>query len=131
MTIPLGTELDFDNGTRGRASGAEHLFAAHHDLDRSPRFLRQHIGKRLEADDRFATKAAADLGRDGTDIRDISAADACVLGAPHELALARTVDDRLAVRPDRNQTGVRLDIALVYRLCRLAPFDNDVGFLEA
>ena len=131
MTVPLGAEFDFDNGTRGRTSGTEHLFAAHHDLDRSPRFLRQHIGKRFEVDDGFATKAATDLGRDGTDIRDISAADARGIGAHHELTLARTVDDRLAVGPDRNQTGVRLDIALVYRLCCVAPFDDHVGFPEA
>jgi hypothetical protein len=131
MTIPLGAKPDFDNGTGGRACGAEHLFAAHHDLDRSPRFLRQHVGKRFEVDDRFATKAAANLGRNGTDIRDISAADARGIAAHHELTLARTVDDCLAVGPDRNQTGVRLDIALVYRLGRVAPFDDHVGFLEA
>ena len=131
MTVPLGAELDFDNGTGGRASGAEHLFAAHHDLDRPPRFLRQHIGKRFEVDDRLAAKAAADLGRDGADIGDIGAADARGIGAHHELALARTEDGRLAIGPDRNQTGVRLDIALVHRLCRVAPLDDHVGFLEA
>ena len=83
MTIPLGAELDFDNGTGGRASGAEHLFSAHHNLDRSPRYLRQHIGKRFEVDDRLATKAAANLSRDGADIGDIGAADARGIGAHH------------------------------------------------
>ena len=44
--------------------GLEHLVAAHHDLDRPPRFLRQECGDRFEIDDRLAAKAAADLGRD-------------------------------------------------------------------
>ena len=131
VTVPLGAELDFDNGAGGRPGGAEHLLAAHLDLDRPPRFLRQHVGERFEVDDRLAAKAAADLGRDGANIGDVGAADARGVGAHHELALARAEDGRLAIGANRNQTGVRLDIGLVHRLCRVAPLDDHVGFLEA
>src|SRR4029077_16590581 len=33
LTVPLGAELDVDNGAGGRASGTEYLLAAHHELD--------------------------------------------------------------------------------------------------
>ena len=131
VTISLRAKLDFDNGAGGRARGAEHVLAAHLDLDRAAGFLRQHVGERFEVDDRLAAKAAADLGRGGSDIGDVGAADARGVGAHHELALAGAEDGRLAIGADRNQTGVRLDIGLVHRLGRVAPLDDHVGFLEA
>ena len=130
MAVLLGAELDFDDGARGRSGRPEYLFAAHHDLDRPARFLRQHIGDRLEIDDRLAAKAAADLGRDRADIGDVGADDARGVAAHHELALARAPDRGLAVGCDRNHAGMRLDIALVHRLGRVAPLDDDFGFAE-
>ncbi len=130
MAVPLGAELDVDDRTRGRSGRPEHLLAAHHDLDRPPRFFRQHVGDRLEIDDRLAAEAAADLGRDRADVGDVGADDAGGVAAHHELALARAPDRGLAVGCDRNDTGMRLDIALVHRLCRVAPLDDDVGLAE-
>ena len=52
-------------------------------------------------------------------------------GAHHELALAGAPDRGLAVGRDRDQAGMRLDIALVHRLRREAALDDDLGLLEA
>src|SRR5207244_8375830 len=90
----------------------------------------QHVGERVEIDDRLAAEAAADLGRYRADAGDVGAADARGVGAHHELALARAEDRALPVGRDRDEAGMRLDITLVHRLCRIAPLDDDVGFLE-
>src|SRR6202011_531457 len=71
--VLLGTDLDLDDRTRGWPGGPEHLLAAHHDLDRPARLLRQHVGDRLEIDDRLAAEPTADLGWGGTDVWDFPA----------------------------------------------------------
>src|SRR5215469_11720267 len=88
--VLFGAELDFDDGTRSRPGRPEHLLPAHHDLDRAARLFREHVGDRLEIDDRLAAKPAANLGRDRSDARAIlSPGDPRGVGANHELALAR------------------------------------------
>ncbi len=131
VAVLLRADLDFDDGAGSGPGGAEHLLAAHHHLDRPARFFRQHVGERFEIDDRLAAEPAADLGRDRADIGDIGTAEARGVGADHELALARAEDRRLAVGADRNQARMRLNIALVHRFCRIAPLDDEIGFLEA
>ena len=75
-TVSLRAKLNFDDGAGGGPSGAEDVLTAHLDLDRAAGFLRQHVGERFEVDDRLAAEAAADLGRDGSDVGDVGAADA-------------------------------------------------------
>ncbi|TMK28592.1 MAG: hypothetical protein E6G69_13705 [Alphaproteobacteria bacterium] len=131
MAILLGAELDFNDRARGRPRRAEHFFPAHDDLDRPAGFLRQQIGDRFEIDDRLPAKAAADLGRDRADAGNVGAADARGVGAHHELTLARAPDRALPVGPDRHEAGMRLDVSLVHRFCRVAPLDDQIGLLEA
>src|SRR5215470_17928691 len=127
--VLFGAELDFDDGTRGRPGRPEHLLPAHHDLYRAARLFREHVGDRLEIDDRLAAKAAADLGGDRTDARIVlGAGDARSIGPDHELALAGAPNRGLTVRCHRDDTGMRLDISLVHRLCRVTPLDDNVGF---
>ena len=131
MAILLGAELDFNDRARGRPRRAEHLVPAHNDLDRPAGLLRQQIGDRFEIDDRLAAKPAADLGRDRPDAGNVGAADARGVGAHHELTLARAPDRALPVGPDRHEAGMRLDVGLVHRFCRVAPLDDQIGLLEA
>ena len=122
--VPLGAELDLDDGARRRAGAAEHLLAAHHHLDRPAGLLRQGQGDGLEIDEGFATEAAADLGRDRADVGDVDAEELGAIGAHHELALARAPDRALLVRRERHDAGMRLDIGLVHRRVRIAPLDR-------
>ncbi len=128
--ILLGPELDLDDRTRRRPGAAEHLLAAHNHLDRPAGHLRHRQGQRLEINQGLAAKAAADLGRDRADLRDVDAEQFGAIGAHHELALARAPDRALAVRGDRHHAGMRLDIGLVHRRVRIAPLDDDVGVAE-
>src|SRR6516164_3026359 len=129
--VLLGAELDLDDGGRSRSGRPEHLLAAHHDLDGPARLLRQHVGDRLEIDDRLAAEAATDLGRNRADVGDVAAADPRGVGADHELALARAPDRGLSVSRPRHDAGMRLDIGLMHRLCRVAPLDDDLRFAES
>src|SRR5437762_10541921 len=53
------------------------------------------------------------------------------VGAHHQLALARAPDRALAVIADRDDAGMRLDIALMHGLACIAALDRDFGFLPA
>src|SRR6266404_65144 len=125
--VLLGADLDLDDRGRGWPGGPEHLLAAHHDLDRPARLLRQHVRDRLQIDDRLAAKPSTDLGGDRADVGDVAAADPRGVGADHELALARAPDLFLCVRRHRDEAGMRFDISLVNRLRRVAPLDDHFG----
>src|SRR5437762_5056809 len=47
------------------------------------------------------------------------------VGAHHELALARAPDRALAVIADRDDAGMRLDIALMHGLARITALDRE------
>ena len=126
----LGAELDLDDRTRRRSGAAEDLLAAHHHLDRAARFLRHRQSQGLEIDQGLAAEAAAYLGRDRADLRDVGAEQFGAISAHHELALARAPDRGLSVGSDRHDTGMRLDIGLMHRCVRIAPLDHDVGLAE-
>ncbi len=129
--VLFGAQLDLDDAAGGRAGAAEHLLAAHHDLDRAARLLRQRQCHRLEIDQRLAAEAAADLGRHRADVGDVDAEQLGAIGAHHEMALARAPDRALAVIADRDDAGMRLDIGLMHRLRRVAALDRDLGVLPA
>ena len=125
--VVLGAELNLDDAARRRAGAAEHLLAAHHDLDRTARLLRQRQRHRLQIDHGLAAEPAADLGRHDADRRHVHAKKLGAISADHELALARRPDLRLAVGVDRDDAGMRLDIGLMHRLGRVTPFNDDIG----
>ena len=128
--VPLGAEPDLDDRTRRRPGGAEHFLAAHHHLDRPPGLLGQGQGHGFQIDERLAAEAAADLGRNRPDVRDVDGQKLGAIGADHERTLARTPDRALAVGGRRHDAGMRLDIGLMHRLVRIAPLDDDVGVAE-
>ena len=125
-----GADLDLAVRARRRARGVEHLGTRHDHLDRAAGLLRQHQRQRLEIDDGLAAEAAADLGGNGADVVLRDARQIGAHRADHELALARTPDRGLAVG-DADQTGVRLDVALVDGLGAEAALDDHVGLGEA
>src|ERR1700730_10102985 len=129
--VPLGPELDVDDTARCRTRAPEHLFAGHHDLDRPTRLAGQSQRHRLDVDERLAAEPAADLGRGDTNAGDIDVEQFRAIGADHELTLAAGPDLHLPIGSGRDDTGVRLDIALMHRLGRIAPLDDDIGLAEA
>ncbi len=96
--VVLGAELDLDHRARGRAGGAEHLVAGHHQLHRRAGLARKRQRERLQIDGGLAAEAAADLGRGDPDVGDVQVQHLGAVGADHELALARAPDLALAVR---------------------------------
>jgi len=81
VAILFGAELDSMTAARSWTGAAKHLFAAHHHLDRPPRFFRQGERHGLEIDQRLAAEPAADLGRHRADIGDVGAEQFGAIGA--------------------------------------------------
>ena len=128
--VLLGPDLDLDDPARGRSGAAEHLFPAHHHLDRPAGFLGHRQGQRLEINEGLAAEPAADLGRDRANVGNVEPEQLGAIGADHELALARAPDRALAVIGIGDDAGMRLDIGLMHRLGRVAPLDRDIGVAE-
>ena len=113
--VLLDADLDPHRGAGGRPRGFEHLVAAHHDLDRPPRFFGQQGGDRLEVDNGLAAEAAADLCRRHANIADRHTEQFRGQRADYEMPLARGPDLGLAVGVEPGDAGMRLDIGLVHR----------------
>src|SRR5271169_6346780 len=79
---------------------------------------------------RDIAKAAADLGWDRADLRDVDAEQLGAVGPHHEVALARAPDRGLSVSGDRDDAGVGLDVSLMHRRVGIAPLDRDIGLAE-
>ena len=131
LAVLRGADLDRALRARCWPGRTHHFLARHHHLDGTAGFLRQHGRERLEIDDGLAAKTAADLGGDGADVALLNAGQHRGHGTDHELALARAPDRGLAVGRNRDEAGMRLDIALVHRARGEGALDDDVGLLEA
>ncbi len=129
--VALGAELHLDDAARRRPGAAEHLLAVHYHFHGPAGLLGQRQRHRLQIDQGLAAEAAADLGRDRPDVRDVDAEEFGAIGADHELTLARAPDRALPVGGERDDAGVRLDIGLMHGLARIAALDDDIGVAEA
>ena len=124
-------DLDPDVGARGRAGGAEHLLAGHHQLHRMAGLAGQGDRQRLEIDDRLAAEAAADLRWGDAHARFVDAVQPGAERADDVVALGRAPDVGLAVLGNAGDAGMGLDIALVHGLGLERALDDQVGGGEA
>ena len=127
LTVAGGTDLDAELGAGRRARRAKHLFAAHHQLDRTAGLLAQAGGNRFEVHRGLPAEAAADLGRRDLDPAGLPAEHRSGDRTNHEVALRRSPHVGLAVGAGVDDTGMRLDVALVDVSAVEFAFDHDVG----
>ena len=112
--VALDADLHGHRRARGRAGRAENVLAAHHQLDRSTGFLRQHHADRLDIDHGLAAERAADLGRIDAQIAELHAEQLRRIGTHDEMPLARAPQLGLSVGVEAGDAPLRLDIGLVH-----------------
>ena len=128
--VALDADLDRHRRTRGRAGGAEHVLAAHHDLHRMAGLLRQHDADGLDINHGLAAERAADLGRVNAQIADLHVEQRRGVVADDEMSLARAPQLALAVGIETRDAALRLDIGLMHGRGLERHLDDLVGRRE-
>ena len=130
LAVLGGPYLGSQRGGRSRAGALENVLAAHHQLDRAARNLRQDGRQRLQVGGNLCAEAAPDFRRDDAHQVLRHAADGRRGAAYGESALGAGPDGQPPVAGPGGGGGVGLDVTLVHRASVILALQDYVRLAE-